>query len=506
MRILTKDQSRNIDNISIEKYKISQNSLMIAAANSIVSHIENYSASINKKPKLLFICGKGNNGADSICAANILYEKKYNLHLHFLIDKDKISGQSKLYYQKYINLSSHISFGSKLKIFYGYDLLIDGILGTGFRGVLGKELIDWIEWINESSMHVISVDIPSGLNSDNGLAFPTAIKAKDTITFGYSKLGLHLANGKDYCGNIFVKDIGFPKPVLDEIDDIECKLFNDKEIDHILTKVPTNTYKQDRGKVLIIAGSIGMTGAAVLSTYGALRSGSGVTITVCPSSLNNIYEKYILEGMTFPCEDNGKGYLGIRNYDAIMEKVEWADSLVIGPGLGMNKDTIKLISKLINSINKPIVLDADGLSCFSKLNGSLDNIIITPHLGEFSRMIKMETSIIINDFIDVIKNFINQFNCVALIKHVPACIAHDNRLSLNSSGNSGLSTAGSGDVLSGMIASFIAQKINNYDACRLASFFHGKAADRLLNEKGYRGIIASDLPLEISRVIKEYEN
>jgi len=505
MRILTKNQSRNIDKISIEKYKISQHSLMITAANSIVSHIEKYSASINIKPKLLFISGKGNNGGDSICAANILYKKGYDLHLHFLIEKDKISGPSKIYYEKYIDLSSHISFGSSLKKIEGYDLLIDGIIGTGFRGVLDNNLVDWIEWINNSNMYIVSIDIPSGLDSDNGLAFPVAINANDTITFGHSKVGMHLADGKDYCGNIIVKDIGLYQSALDEIDDIECELFNDKDVESILTKVPTNTYKQNRGKVLIIAGSIGMTGAAVLSTYGALRAGAGVTITVCPLSLNSIFEKYILEGMTFPCEDNDNGYLGIDNYDSIMEKVEWADSLVIGPGLGLNKDTIDLISRLINTIDKPIVLDADGLSCFNKLKEPLDNIVITPHLKEFSRIIKIKKSIIINDFIAITKNFIKQFNCVALIKHVPACIAYNNRLSFNSSGNSGLSTAGTGDVLSGMIASFISQKINNYDACRLSSFFHGMAADRLLNDKGYRGIIASDLPLEIARVIKEYE-
>ena len=132
-----------------------------------------------------------------------------------------------------------------------------------------------------------------------------------------------------------------------------------------------------------------MTGAAVLSTYGALRSGSGVTITVCPSSLNNIFEKYILEGMTFPCEDNGKGYLGFRNYDAIMEKVEWADSLVIGPGLGLEKDTIKLVVNLVINVDKPIVLDADGLASFNDLNRPRANLIITPHLGEFSKIINM---------------------------------------------------------------------------------------------------------------------
>ena len=276
-------------------------------------------------------------------------------------------------------------------------------------------------------------------------------------------------------------------------------------IEDILFQVPSNTSKQDRGRVLIISGSIGMTGAAVLSTYGALRTGAGVTITVCPSSLSTIYEKYILEGMTFACEDDDKGYLSINNYNAIMDRVEWADSLVIGPGLGLQDETIELVTKLITKINKPIILDADGLACFGYLKGSLENLVITPHLGELSKIINLGKSKIVSDFIQIVTGFMNSFNGVALIKHVPSCVTHGNKLSFNSSGNSGLATAGSGDVLSGMIASFISQKMNSYDACRLASFFHGKAADNLIRDKGIRGLIASDLPLEIGRLIAKYE-
>ena len=210
--------------------------------------------------------------------------------------------------------------------------------------------------------------------------------------------------------------------------------------------------------------------------------------------------------MTFPCEDDGKGYLSMNNYDKIMEKVEWADSIVIGPGLGLDEETIQLVKELINTINKPIVLDADGLLCFNQLTGSLDNLVITPHLGEFSKILNTERKKIISDFIHTVEGFMNAYTGVALIKHVPACVAYGNQLSINSTGNPGLATAGSGDVLSGMIASFISQKMNNYDACRLSSYLHGKAADNLIKNRGYRGPIASDLPLEVASVIGEYEN
>ncbi len=479
---------------------------MESAAKCIFHYIENHKNTFKIKPRILVLCGKGNNGGDSICLANMLKEKGYDIHVHFLLENNQISGLSLKYHDKYKELSGSISYGIKIKKIDYFDLLIDGIIGTGFRGTLNQDLIDWVNWINQSDLFVLSVDIPSGLNADNGLASPTAVKANVTITFGYGKIGLYLADGRDHVGEILIEDIGFPKEALEIKDNIDLRLFTAKAAKKIITSVPSHTYKQDRGKVLIIAGCSGMTGAAILSTHGALRAGAGVTITVCPSSLSNIYEKHILEGMTLSCNDNGRGYLSLDNYDEIMEKIEWADSLVIGPGLGLEKDTISLVAKLVNTIDKPIVLDADGLASFPFLKGCLDDLVITPHLGEFSKILNINKETLLNDFIQIVKNFLKDFKGVAIIKHVPACIIYGQKMSLNSTGNPGLATAGSGDVLSGVVASFISQNMDGYDACRLSSYFHGLAADNQIKHKGVRGLIASDLPLEIAKVINEYEN
>jgi len=506
MRLLTKSQSKNLDKTSVNKYKIPESKLMDSAAKCIFDYIENHNIALKKKLRVLILCGKGNNGGDSICLANILIEKDYDVHVHFLLENNQISGLSLKHHAKYIELSNSISYGIEFKKYDNFDFIVDGIIGIGFRGTLSQDLIDWVSWINKSDSFVLSVDIPSGLNADNGLASPIAVKANVTITFGYGKIGLYLADGNDHVGEIIIEDIGFPKKALDIKDNIDLRLFTAEEAKEIITKVPSYTYKQDRGKVLIIAGCSGMTGAAILSTYGALRAGAGVTITVCPSSLSNIYEKYILEGMTLSCKDDGKGYLSVNNYDEIMEKIEWADSLVIGPGLGLEKDTVNLVTKLVETVDKPIVLDADGLVCFNNLNGPKANLIITPHLGEFSKIINMKKEILLNDYVQIVKNFLADFAGVAVIKHVPACIINGQKMSLNSTGNPGLATAGTGDVLSGVIASFISQNMDSYDACRLSSYFHGLAADNQIKYKGIRGLIASDLPLEIAKVINEYEN
>ena len=506
MRILTKNQSVDLDKNTIEKYNITQDELMMSAANSIVATVENYSSSILELPRILILCGKGTNGGDAICAAGVLHKKNYGVHVHFLIEKNEINGLASRYHEEFVNSSGSISYGIELIKYEGFDIIIDGIIGIGFRDGLSEKIVSWVRWINQSDLYVIAIDISSGLNSDNGLASPVAIKANKTVTFGFGKVGLYLADGKDHSGDIEVADIGVSYQAIENIDKVNYKLFDSKKAEKMLVSIPSNTYKQDRGKVLIIAGSTGMTGAAVLSTFGALRTGAGVTITVCPSSLNDIYEKYILEGMTLSCEDNGRGYLSIHNYDEIIKKIGWADSIVIGPGLGLNNETMELVIKLIQTVNKPIVLDADGLSCFNDLRGPLEHLIITPHLGEFSKILNIKRHKIVNDFINIVAGFMKNYKGTARIKHVPACIVYDNQLSLNSTGNSGLATAGSGDVLSGMIASFIAQEFNKYDACRLSSYLHGKAADNIVKKRGKRGLIASDLPLEMAKIIGEYEN
>ena len=387
MRLLTKEQSSRLDKYSINKYNISQDLLMKSAANHCADEIIKYLLKNQRLKKILIICGKGNNGGDAIYTAKLLQKENLDIHVHFLIEKNEIQGLSLKYHNQYTKANGSISYGYKLTKYKNIDVIVDGILGIGFKGSLRPEIINWVKWINSLKVYIIALDLPSGLNADNGVVLPVAIKASQTITFGYGKIGLYINEGKDYSGIIKTVDIGLNKKVLFELGGFECHLYNSKTPKQFLNNVPNNTYKQKRGKVLIIGGSVGMTGAAVLATYGSLRVGAGVVITVCPSSLSNIYEKYILEGMTLACEDDGRGYLSIKNYDIIMNKVDWADSIVIGPGLGLNNSTKTLVAKLIKSIQKPIVIDADALNGFNKFMLDSSNMVITPHLGEFSKIV-----------------------------------------------------------------------------------------------------------------------
>ena len=508
MRLLTPDQARELDQISMDDLGIS-GTILMGNAGSRISDVALELVADFHNPFILIICGKGNNGGDGYAAALELSKNNINVKVHSLYSIDEYKGDLLDYYLKCHSSNISITFGIDLPDFTPPDLIIDGLFGIGFKGKLKETLVPWVEWINNTKSSVLSIDIPSGLDGNSGTVINHAIKSKATVTFGAPKLGCVLRQGKNYSGLIYTKEIGFPNLDTIQIQGLDWELFEEFDVNDILKKPDLNTNKYTAGKVLVIAGSRGMTGAAILSTFGALRSGAGLTITTTPASLNGIMERSILEGMTLPLEDGGSGYIGFNHYDEIMNTVEWADTIVLGPGLGRERHTQKLICKLVSSIEKPIILDADGLYPFSdqleKLNKRENPLVITPHLGELSNLIGKNKNDIIFNFPIIMTNLMKDFHHVALVKQVPNCTFYKNHAIVNSSGNPGLATGGTGDILAGMIGSLIAQNYNPFNASSLASFLHGKASDMLVNEKGYRGQIASDLLDKIPSTIGCYE-
>ncbi len=325
---------------------------------------------------------------------------------------------------------------------------------------------------------------------------------------GMTKVGMTLEPGKSHCGEVIPVDIGFPD-IYNELPGMKYRMV-DEDLAYKYLKAPDiNTHKHRQGKVLVVAGSRGMTGAAILASLGAVHSGAGLVTTCAPKSLNNIYETNIIEGLTVSCQDDGKGYFTIKNYDEIEKYFDWADVLLIGPGLGKNESTKKLVKKVVTNFTKPLVIDADGLGCFAGnlelFNKLKSDYIITPHHGELARLINANTSVIIDNIIEYLQKFMNEFNGTLVAKNAPTLIAHGNEVVVNSTGNQGLATGGTGDVLSGMIASCLAQGIPTRIAAELGVFIHGKVADIIAERKGYRGLIASDLLDTLPQAIMSYE-
>tara|TARA_X000001036_G_scaffold275891_1_gene256207 strand:- start:612 stop:1487 length:876 start_codon:yes stop_codon:yes gene_type:complete len=267
--------------------------------------------------------------------------------------------------------------------------------------------------------------------------------------------------------------------------------------------------KYDQGKLLVLAGSQGMTGAACLSAMSAYRSGSGLVKVVVPQSLNSIFEIKLTESMTIPVEDQGCGFLRIENKSNIIKHVEWADAILIGPGLGREKTTGELVKSVLEFSNKTIILDADGLFYFSEkinfLNNLKSEIILTPHFYEFSRLFNISYEQINEDQIRSLLKIQNKINKIVVLKGPTTFISYGDKLMQNTTGNQGLAVGGSGDILSGIISSFVCQGFSPIKASAIGVFLHGKTADELLKIKGVRGLIPSDLIDMLPTVLKNYE-
>jgi ADP-dependent NAD(P)H-hydrate dehydratase / NAD(P)H-hydrate epimerase len=508
MELITTNQSQALDRLSIEKFGLSTYKLMKNAGKAITKKSIGLLKEI-KNPFVLVFAGNGNNGIDALITAKNLHDIGYNVKIMTTSVKER-EGLYLKFYQKCIDSNIEILLEPRINEIKTPNLIIDGILGTGFKRKIRKELIGIIEWINESKSIVLSIDVPSGLNTDSGLVENIAINADYTVTIEKLKVGMVFRQGKRQSGTIKIAKVGFPEKAKLFLGGLNWGIYNEDTAFRLLTKPKVDINKYNSGKVLIIAGSKGMTGASILATHGALRTGAGMTISVVPSSLNNIFENCILEGITYSLNDYSSGYLKFEHFDKIMDKISWADCVLIGPGLGRNESTLKLIKKLIFSIKKPLILDADGLFPFKnnykKLNERKFPLVITPHFGELSSITGIETKKIESDFPEIMTRIMKGFNHTALVKQVPSCTFNEKNVTINNSGNPGLAKAGSGDILSGMIASFVSQGIPIDESAKLAAFIHGKSSDLISIEKGFRGQNPSDLLDIIPRVIMNYEN
>ncbi len=507
MRLLTRHQSRTLDRIAMTEYGVPGIELMGNAGKKVADTAQQMVAEI-PEPTITIICGKGNNGGDGFAAAAFLQEAGFTPRILSLVKGDSIKGDPLYYYQQCLQKGLKIEFPEAVpdSPLQG-DLVIDALLGTGFRGVLRSPLDNWIRWINNASLPVLAIDIPSGLDADTGQVNPVAIRATKTVTMGYSKLGLHLKHGKTLTGDVIPVDIGFPKHIT--IPGIKWRLFAEEKVKQALSPLAVDTYKHRQGKVLIIAGSQGMTGAAVLATYGSLRTGAGLVVTCAPSSLHSIYETTIREGLTQPCSDRGKGYFCTSSIAEIQAKLEWCDAVAIGPGLGAHPETQVFLEQLLPTLNKPTVIDADGLRAFHKQHLDFTALqipfVLTPHWGEWCTLAGVPITKIRDAFPQAVAAFMEPFPGVLVLKNAPTVTCYQDLAVVNPTGNPGLATGGTGDVLTGMIVTFLAQGIDPFLASQVAVYLHGKTANAVATAQSQRGMLASDLLTSLPGILQLYD-
>ncbi len=501
MKLVTSELMRQIDRETIDKIGIPGPELMEIAGRGIAQGIITDIIQSSENFKIAVFCGKGNNGGDGYVIGRHLFETGLEVVIYFLGPTDKLSPDAKLNYDKAAKLDIklvEIKSVDDLPEDLDSDLIVDAIFGTGFTGVPKDLAGEVIEYINCQPQSAIAVDMPSGLNADNGQHEGAVVVADYTYTLALPKYGLYVSPGRELSGWVKVVPIGVPDEVIDKFD-LPNKLITHRYVADALPYRKPDGHKGDFGKLFVLAGSTGLTGAAALAAKSALRAGCGLAKVGCPKTVLPIIAGAVIEATGMPLPDVGKkGHLALRGLGEIRAAVKEHDAVIIGPGLGQHHETFELIRRLVVSTEKPVIVDADGINALSGHVEMLADIkapvVLTPHPGEFKRLTGITVSDDIHERIKVAREFATKYTVILVLKGSPTIIAdEEGGCYINQTGNNGMATGGSGDVLSGLIGSFMAQGIEPLDAALCGVYAHGLAGDIAASELTERAIIAGDL-------------
>lgn len=491
MKIVTSSEMRKIDERAVRDFFISRSKLMENAGTAVYRTMERLYPDLLKK-KIFIVAGHGNNAGDGFVAGRLLKQKGCTIAV-CLIDKEaELKEEARINYERLKELGD-VFFRYEPAIFRRAvktcDIIIDALFGTGIHSTLRSSYIEVIRTINHSSKEVISIDIPSGIDGDSGKKLGAAVYATHTVTFGLPKIGLFLFPGQNYVGKLHVENIGFPEELLNSADS-SISLPEVKDFKGKLPRRPTSMHKGEAGHLLMIAGSRGKIGAAAISAKAAFRSGAGLLTLLTDRK----YVKLIFSQVKEAFVDE------VPKKEIDFKKVlEDKDAIAIGPGIGFSKTSENLVKWVIHSSEAPVILDADALTIVSKhpewLKKAKSSLILTPHPGEMARLMKKTSREVQENRLDIASSFAKKYGVFIALKGANTIVASPKgEVSINSTGNPAMATAGMGDVLTGMIAAFIGQGMEPYDALCSAVFLHGQLADEWVEtHHASRGLVASDI-------------
>lgn len=516
MKVVTSGEMREIDRRAIQEFGIPGVVLMENAALKVFEAAKDMLGEAAGKRVLVF-AGKGNNGGDGFAAARHLANWGSEVEVVLFASKNSLSGDALINFSIIINMGlpvHEVLVSGDLEPvrnrLAGAHLIIDAILGTGIKGTVKGPVKEAVSLINDSGIPVLSVDIPSGISGDDGRVCGAAVRADTTVTFGLPKRGHFLYPGAGYTGKLIIGDIGIPKGVVESYEGITGELITRSRIAGLISKRKRDAHKGTFGRVFFLAGSAGYTGAAFLACQGALKSGSGLVTLGVPESINPVMEVKLTEAMTLPLPETDEGTLSRDAVPAIMEQVRASRALGVGPGLSTRKDVPEVVKTLVREADIPLVLDADALNSLADdpdiLKSRKAPAVITPHPGEMARLLGTTTAEVQEDRIGAAREAAGKWGVIAVLKGANTVVGHpDGRFFINTTGNPGMATGGTGDVLTGIITSFLGQGMSPLDAALAGVYIHGLAGDRASLQKGERGLTAGDIVETLPLVISEFE-
>jgi hydroxyethylthiazole kinase-like uncharacterized protein yjeF len=503
MRILTAAQMREADRFTIEEIGIPSLVLMENAGRQVVAAIEaGYEEQLAGRVAVL--CGRGNNGGDGFVVARTLLQRGIDAAVFVIGALADVRGDARVNLDilgrlgvTVVEVNDEQSWELHFSEVSQCTLIVDAIVGTGLKSALSGMMETVIADINASDIPIVSIDLPSGISADTPHLIGDCVQASMTVTLAAPKMPLVLPPAEAYAGDVVIADIGIPSEVVDGLDGPHVELLTPEQLRDAVEPRAADSHKGDFGRVTIVAGSRGKTGAAHLAGIAALRSGAGLVTIATPASCLPIVASMAPELMTEPLAESAAGTVTADGLDRVLELAH--DVIACGPGLGRTSEAGAFVRGLLDRATSPLVLDADALTVLADDPGRVTgrderDVIITPHPGEMARLIGSSVEEVQSNRIEVATDFATTHRVYVVLKgHRTIVATPEGRVYINPTGNPGMATAGTGDILTGMIAAWLAQLLDAEAACRLAVFLHGAAGDLAEAGEGQISMMASDL-------------
>lgn len=478
-------EMKQYDAVTTEHFKVPSLLLMERAALALAEEIKKETS---PQDTVLIVCGTGNNGADGLAAARMLLLCHTETDIVLIGNREKMSEPCR----KQLEILNAYGFTvfDAIPAQKTYSMVVDALFGVGLSRNVEGIFAAVIGQMNGMNAKKIAADVPSGISSDTGEVLGTAFSADKTVTFAFEKLGLYLWPGNEYAGEVILKQIGITEESF-----LGCappvRALEETDI-AALPKRPSHSNKGTFGKVLLIAGNVSMAGAAVLSARAAYAAGCGLVRVFTPVENRAVIQTAVPEAVVTAYDNSDTAQ------SALSDLIQWADAIVCGPGIGKGETAHQIVKNVLKNAAVPVVLDADALNITAEdtalLSASHAPLIITPHLGEMSRLTRKTVGAIQHRLLQTAQEFAETYNVICVLKDERTAVCTPSGTSyLNLSGNNGMATAGSGDVLSGIIGSLLAQKTECASAAAAGVFLHGKAGDTARRITGLHGMTAGDI-------------
>lgn len=490
-------QMKAADQYTIQKLEVPSLELMEHAAQACVQVLEDEKVDLSH---VCVVCGSGNNGGDGFAIARILQNNRYSVETFCVGNPEHYTEETQEQMHRLQECGGKITYGMPQED--SYSVIIDAVFGVGLSRKVEGRYRQVIEQMNRMRGTKFAVDIPSGLSATTGCILGCAFKADYTVTFQLKKIGLELSQGRTMAGRVIVPDIGISTDSICE--DQEIVRTAGKDIYRkMLPDRPEDSNKGTYGRLLVIAGSKGMAGAAYLNAHAAYMTGAGLVRIYTSSDNREILQTLLPEAIITTYEEYNK--------EELLSLLTWADSVCIGSGLGMSRLSEKILKTVIEYVKVPCLIDADGLNLLAENKNYLNQMaerrfVITPHMKEMSRLTGISVEELKADRIQILKDFISRYRITCVLKDSRTLIASEEKgIRMNLTGNSAMAKAGSGDVLAGVISGWMVQGKEAEDAAELGTYIHGLSGDLAKFEKGVYSVIARDLIEYISKALMKLE-